>query len=84
MEKVIYNEDGEWDISDEGEQAREIERDIDTFLALKRLPPKQREVMQMRMDGYSYEEIAEKMGISPRTVQKHIELASIRIRQFEV
>lgn len=43
---------------------------------LKCLPPTRKQVFLLnRLHGYSYKEIAEKLSISPRTVEKHISLA---------
>ena len=40
------------------------------------LPPTRKQVFVLnRLHGYSYKEIAEKLSISPRTVEKHISLA---------
>ena len=81
--KPIFNDKGRMiDISDEGEQARQIEKDIDVRLALRRLSKRQREVMELRMDGYPYSEIGIKLNISPRTVNRHIEEASKKLGNF--
>jgi len=46
-------------------------------VVLKCLPPTRKEVFVLnRLHGYSYKEIAEKLSISPRTVEKHISLAT--------
>jgi RNA polymerase sigma factor (sigma-70 family) len=43
---------------------------------LDRLPPTRRQVFILsRIEGYSYAEIAARLSISPRTVEKHISLA---------
>lgn len=43
---------------------------------LNRLPPTRRQVFILsRIEGYSYAEIAARLSISPRTVEKHISLA---------
>jgi RNA polymerase sigma factor (sigma-70 family) len=46
------------------------------FAILNRLPPTRRQVFILsRIEGYSYAEIAARLSISPRTVEKHISLA---------
>jgi RNA polymerase sigma-70 factor (ECF subfamily) len=49
---------------------------------LSRMPKKRSEVFRMsKLEGLSVEEIATRMGISVRTVQKHLEIANREIRQ---
>ena len=67
------------DISDEGEWVKQLDSKIDAYWALKKLPPRQREVIQHRIDGYEYEEIAEKMGITVGTVNQYIAKASKKL-----
>jgi RNA polymerase sigma factor (sigma-70 family) len=41
--------------------------------ALESMPPRPREVIQLaRIEGYSHREIAEKLGITPKTVENHL------------
>ena len=50
---------------------------------LAKMPPKRSEVFRMsKLEGLSVEEIATRMGISERTVQKHLELASKEVRRY--
>ena len=50
---------------------KEFEKDI--FDEIKKLPPKCQEVFMLsRFEDYSSAEIAEQLGISVRTVEKHI------------
>ena len=52
---------------------------LDSILA--KMPPKRSEVFRMsKLEGLSVEEIAARMGISVRTVQKHLEIASKEVR----
>ena len=49
---------------------------------LARMPQKRSEVFRMsKLEGLPVEEIAARMGISVRTVQKHLELASKEVRR---
>lgn len=41
---------------------------------LERIPTKHREILQLRMENYSIDEIAERAGVSTRTVNRAIEL----------
>ena len=56
---------------------KEIAEDItqSTFLQLymyiEQLPPEQKKVILMSIEGYSWDEIAEKLGISVNTVKTH-------------
>lgn len=51
--------------------------------ALDRMPSKRSEVFRLnKVSGLSVEEIADRMGISVRTVQKHLELASKEIKKY--
>ena len=53
---------------------------INTILA--RMPRKRSEVFRMsKLEGLPVEEIAARMGISVRTVQKHLEIASKEVRR---
>ena len=46
------------------------------------MPQKRSEVFRMsKLEGLPVEEIAARMGISERTVQKHLEIASKEIRR---
>jgi DNA-binding NarL/FixJ family response regulator len=44
-----------------------------------RLTPRQSQVVRMVRSGLTDKEVAEHMGLSPRTVQKHLELAYRRL-----
>ena len=50
--------------------------------ALRTMPPKRREAFILgRIQGEGHQEVAQRMGISVRTVEKHIELASKDIKK---
>ena len=50
---------------------------------LEKMPEKRSEVFRLsRIEGRSAEEIAARMGISIRTVQKHLELANREVRKY--
>ncbi len=53
------------------------------YSAIDRMPPMRRQVFMMsRMEHRSYSEIAEKLAISPKTVENHITLALKYLRRF--
>lgn len=50
--------------------------------ALKTMPPKRAEVFRLcKMEHLTNEEVAQRLGISVRTVEKHLQLAYTDIRQ---
>jgi RNA polymerase sigma factor (sigma-70 family) len=50
--------------------------------AIAALPPRAREAFLLaRLDGLSHAAIAARMGVSPRTVENHVALALLRLRQ---
>lgn len=52
-------------------------------LALKKMPEKRSEVFRLsRLEGLSDQDIADQLGISVRTVQKHLEVAGKDIRKL--
>lgn len=46
---------------------------------IEKLPERQKEAIVLRMDGYSYEEIAEKLGVEESTVRSSVRHARVRI-----
>jgi len=69
--KPIYNEKGIMiDVSDEGEQARQVEKDIDLRIRLKREPKRIQEIAKLIREGHSYKEIGEIMGLTETNVQQ--------------
>jgi len=65
----IYNEQGAViDVSDEGLSIANLENKIDNDIAMKRLTNRQQAIVRLKSEGYTYEEIAEKLGVSERTI----------------
>lgn len=52
---------------------REAKKILDEAIAA--MPPQRRTIYLLQQDGFSYEEIAERLQISPHTVRNHIVLA---------
>ena len=63
------------EISDGGSAMREIEAEADTYYLLKRLPKRQRAVVELLLEGYTQKEIAKKLSISTGNVSTHIKRA---------
>ncbi|MGP4089556.1 RNA polymerase sigma factor [Streptomyces sp. KR55] len=51
------------------------------FEAIRRLPPRQREVMAWSIDGYQPKEIAELLGVKPGAVRVSLSEARSRLRE---
>jgi DNA-binding NarL/FixJ family response regulator len=68
--RVVYDEDGQFDLSDEGDFVKEMEEDIDVSLALKNLTKRQIEVSKLILKGVSYRVIAQRLGISEDSVKQ--------------
>lgn len=51
-------------------------------LTINQMPPKRQQIFRMsRLEGFSNEEIAEKMGIQKKTVENHLNLALNELRK---
>lgn len=51
--------------------------------AIAQLPPKRQQIYQLRkLEGYSYDQIGEMLGISPSTVNDHIVKASKIVKEY--
>jgi len=62
-----------------------IDKTIDDYVkeSIKELPPQARRIFKMKYsEGLKYKEIAEKLGISPKTVETHILRGLKNIRNF--
>jgi RNA polymerase sigma factor (sigma-70 family) len=65
------------------EESRQYDAKQELEVVLNCLPPTRKQVFVLnRLHGYSYKEIAEKLSISPRTVEKHISLATKQLNGF--
>ncbi|WP_270087709.1 RNA polymerase sigma factor [Sphingobacterium sp. SYP-B4668] len=61
--------------------AKELADQIDRFVA--QLPPQQQKIFTLsRIGGFSHQEIAEQLGISPNTVRNHIVQVLKSFRQY--
>ena len=62
-------------------EEHEYDKMLDT--AISQLPPRQKEVYRLyHNDGFTYEEIADKLKLSRLTIKKHLELARCSVRNF--
>ncbi len=69
----------DWEFDFDGFVESELEQKI--AAAMAKLPPQRQKVLTMsRFDGKSASDIASELGISPRTVEKHIEMAVKSLR----
>ncbi|TCC94731.1 RNA polymerase sigma factor [Pedobacter hiemivivus] len=77
--KLYYNR-----ISEEAaDQNQNFETNQQLEVALSLLPPTRKKVFILnRLQGYSYKEISEQLSISPRTVEKHISLATKQLNGY--
>ncbi len=67
--QIIYKEDG-FDLSDEGQQAEKMIDSLEVQLAIRKLPKKYQEILQMIIGGFNYREITSEIGASSRTISK--------------
>ncbi|MET3436011.1 RNA polymerase sigma factor [Sphingomonas sp. 1185] len=81
-----YDQDAEIEIAVEPTQHRDMETNqmIAAYRqALSKLPPRTAEVFRLhREQDLSYKEIADRLGISARTVEWHVSEALLRIRRM--
>ena len=64
--------DIEDDVLDEQESVMEMDVYSLLYEEIEKLPLRNRDVMKMRMEGVSYNEIAQRLGISKETVRTHV------------
>jgi len=73
--KPIYKNGEIVDFSDEGEQLKKVNNEVEIYYALKRLSRRQREAVELILKGYKEVEIAEKLSISQPSVSKLLKRA---------
>ncbi len=80
QEFILENEhDKHWELADEMETA-EIQKKVDA--TLNKISPKAKQIFLMsRNEGLKYREIAEKLGISIKTVETHMSTALKELRK---
>jgi len=66
------------EISDNNEAVRQIESEIDLEYALKRLTKRQRQIVELKMEGYNYIEIADRLKISISTIKREMNLLRLK------
>jgi len=66
------------EISDNNEAVRQIESEIDLEYALKRLTKRQRRIIELKMEGYNYIEIADRLKISISTIKREMNLLRLK------
>jgi len=65
---IIYKQDG-FDVSDDGEQSKNIEQEAEIQLAIRKLPKQYQEILQMLEGGFTFREIECELKISPHTIR---------------
>lgn len=73
LDKPIYNEDNSIkDFSDNNWGKEKMESEANLFWILKRLKPRQKEIIELKMAGYNQKEIADKLKLSEKTIQREM------------
>jgi len=73
LDKPIYNEDNSIkDFSDNNWEKEKMESEANLFWLLKRLKPRQKEIIELKMAGYNQKEIADKLKLSEKTIQREM------------
>ena len=67
---MIYdNDDYEpMEVGDNNSFIEQLNGKIDAYYLLRRLPPRQKEIVILKAQGYRYREIADQLGITTGTV----------------
>ena len=65
--KAAYKYSGNYDIAEDITQSTFLQ----LYMYIEQLPSEQKKVILMSIEGYSWDEIAEKLGISVNTVKTH-------------
>ena len=82
MSKVIYDEWGNTDFSDEGEAKNEMEARVDLYLFIKHLTKRQRRVYDELLGGKTIKGIAQALKLSPKTIYYHRKNIRIKLRKY--
>ena len=73
LNKPIYNEDNSIkNFSDNNWGKEKMESEANLFWLLKRLKPRQKEIIELKMAGYNQKEIADKLKLSEKTIQREM------------
>ncbi|MCK9370851.1 hypothetical protein M0R04_13155 [Candidatus Dojkabacteria bacterium] len=64
---IIYKEEG-FDISDDGDQAKQLVDSLEVQLAIRKLPKQQQEILQMIMGGFTFREIECELKVGASTI----------------
>ena len=70
--KPIYKNGEVVDFSDEGENARKIEDNVDLYYILRKLPPIPNKIAYLMLEGYTYKEIGVKLSKSENAVKQTV------------
>jgi DNA-binding NarL/FixJ family response regulator len=63
----------DYEVGDNGKNARDIEAQIEVDLFIKQLTPKQQVVVRMLYEGYNVDYIAKKQKVGTRAINRLIE-----------
>ena len=67
------------DYSDQCNFANQLNQKLDLEQAISLLSARQKQCLNLRQEGYTYQEIANQLNISIRTVRTHLKRAKRRI-----
>jgi len=74
---IIYN-NGEFDLSDDGQQAKDLNKSINIKVRIDKLPREIRKIAELIRTGYNYKEIAKKL----KTTEGAIKMKLKRYRRY--
>ncbi len=80
MALPIYKNGNIVDYSDEGEAVLQVQSNLQAEYLLNQLPPQQKKVVKLKMEGYKGKEIALKCGIKISTVYSYKKLAKAKLK----
>ncbi len=75
LKRQAIDEEGERPESDLEEATERLKNIIEI------LPPRCQEILQLKMQGYKYQEIADQLDLSVKTVESQMRIAYIKIRE---